>query len=121
MLRLSQFTHFNKEYIMTVEVTEDFNKQELAWARKQIEYARFERIQKKQANDLVWVTRLGGKFQVTEKGQLRYTKEDLFPNRNAAIAAASARLETRLMAEDERNPNHTFIRTVVMRDQKEDI
>jgi len=104
---------------MTVAVTETFHAQELAWAKKQVEYARFERKQRSQANDLVWIVKAGGKYQVTERGQLWYTKGDSFTNRDEAIAEAQKRLDARLAVED--LESHTYVRTVVMRDKKEDL
>jgi hypothetical protein len=104
---------------MTVATTDTFRAQELAWAKKQIEYARFERKQRNQANDLVWIVKAGGKYQVTERGQLWYAKGDAFTNRDEAIAEANKRLVARLAVED-LQPNN-YVRTVVMRDKKEDL
>jgi hypothetical protein len=101
------------------DVIDTFHKQELAWAKKQIEYNRFERKQRRQANDLVWIVKSGGKYAVTQKGQMWYKKNDFFTNRDDAVKEANKRLVIRLAIED-KQPNN-FVREVVMRDQKEDL
>ena len=105
---------------MTVEVTAEFRKAELDWAKKQIEYERFERKQHRQRNDLVWIVKKGGGYLVTERGQLRYTKADIFTSLNEAKTAANKRLGTRLIAEDTANPANTYVREVLIRDTKDE-